>query len=120
MRAGPSEPAGLTALIGVAGALQFSIAAAQILLGIALVCWLLLLVVRRERFEAPHFFWPLLAYAGVTLLSAVFSSDVRTRLVDCKQLRLFLIVPVAFRFLSRWRASRLMTCILTLLCDKDR
>jgi O-antigen ligase len=113
IRAAPLETAGLAALIGMAGALQFSIAAAQILLGIALVCWLLLLIVRRERFEAPHFFWPLLAYAGVTLFSAVFSSDVRTSLVDCKQLVLFLVVPVAFRFVSRSRAPMLMTVILT-------
>ena len=113
IRAEPLETAGLAALIGVAGALQFSIAAAQILLAIALACWLLLLIVRRDHFEAPHFFWPLLAYAGVTLFSAVFSSDVRTSLVDCKQLVLFLVVPVAYRFVSRSRASMLMTVILT-------
>ena len=113
IRAAPLETAGLAALVGVAGALQFSIAAAQILLALALVCWLLLLIVRRERFEAPRFFWPLLAYAGVTLFSAVFSSDVRTSLVDCKQLVLFLVVPVAYRFVSRSRAPTLMTVILT-------
>jgi O-antigen ligase len=113
IRAEPLETAGFAALVGVAGALQFSIAAAQILLSIALVCWLLLLIVRRERFEAPHFFWPLLAYAGVTLFSAVLSSDVRTSLVDCKQLVLFLLVPVAYRFVSRARAPMLMTVILT-------
>jgi hypothetical protein len=78
-----------------------------------LACWLLLLIVRRERFEAPHFFWPLLAYAGVTLFSAVLSSDVRTSLVDCKQLVLFLVVPVANRFVGRSRAPMLMTVILT-------
>jgi len=56
LRAEPLEMAGLAAVIGVAGALQFSIAAAQILLAFGLVCWLLLLIVRRERFAAPHFF----------------------------------------------------------------
>ena len=113
IRAEPLETAGLAAVVAVAGALQFSIAAAQILLGIALVGWLLLLVVRREHFEAPHFFWPLLAYAGVTLASAALSSDVRTSLIDCKQLVLFLLVPVAYRFVSRARAPMLMTVILT-------
>jgi len=113
IRAEPLETAGLVAIVGVAGALQFSIAAAQILLGVALVCWLLLLAVRRERFETPHFFWPLLAYAGVTLVSAAFSSDVRASVIDSKQLVLFLLVPIAYRFVSRTRAPMLMTVILT-------
>ena len=113
LRAEPLETAGLVTLTGVAGAVQFSIAAAQILLAFALLCWLVLLLVRRERFEAPHFFWPLLAYAGVTLLSAALSSDPRTSLIDCKQLSLFLLVPVAYRFVSRSRAPMLMTVILT-------
>jgi O-antigen ligase len=113
MRAEPLETAGLVALAGVAGALQFSIAAAQILLAVALICWLVLLLVRREHFEAPHFFWPLLAYAGVTLVSAALSSDPRTSVIDCKQLVLFLLVPLAYRFVSRSRAPMLMTVILT-------
>src|ERR1700694_4917194 len=113
MRAEPLETAGLVTLAGVAGAVQFSIAAAQILLALALICWLALLLVRRERFEAPLFFWPLLAYAGVTLVSAALSSDPRTSLIDCKQLSLFLLVPVAHRFVSRSRAPMLMTVILT-------
>ena len=87
------EAAAVLALFGVAGALQFSIAVAQILLAIALVCWVAILVVRRERFEAPSFFWPLLVYAGATLVSAAFSADPRTSLIDSKQLVLFLLVP---------------------------
>ena len=55
------EHAGFLALIGVAAALQFSIAVAQSLLAIALVCWIALVLVRRERIEVPRFFWPLLA-----------------------------------------------------------
>jgi len=113
LRAEPLETAGLAAMIGVAGALQFSIAAAQILLAVGLACWLLLLVVRRERFAAPHFFWPLVVYGGLTLVSALLSTDVRTSLLDCKQLVLFLIVPATYRFVSRSRAPMLMTVILT-------
>src|SRR5450759_1786820 len=85
------EQAGALALFGVAGAVQFSIAAAQILLAVALVCWVAVLFVRHERVEAPSFFWPLLIYAGATLVSAAFSPDPRTSLTDCKQLVLFLI-----------------------------
>src|SRR4029078_9843441 len=82
MRGHSFEQAGVLALFGIAGALQFSIAAAQILLTIALLCWAVLLVVRHERFAAPSFFWPLLVYAGATLFSAALSPDPRVSVVD--------------------------------------
>jgi O-antigen ligase len=107
------EHAGTLALFGIAGALQFSIALAQILLTIALLCWAALLVVRRERFEAPAFFWPLAAYAGITLVSAAFSSDPRTSLLDCKQLVLFLIVPVTYRLATGSRGVTLATVLIS-------
>src|SRR6476660_2267461 len=88
------EQAGALALFAMAGAVQFSIAAAQILLGVALICWIALLIVRRERFEAPAFFWPIVAYAAATLVSAALSADPRTSLIDCKQLVLFLLIPL--------------------------
>ncbi len=101
------------AIFGMAGGVQFSIAAAQILLLIALICWITLLVVRRERFDAPSFFWPLLAYGGATLVSAALSADPRTSLIDCKQLVLFLLVPVVYRFVNGTRAHTLVTVIIT-------
>ena len=107
------ETVGAVTLIAVAGALQFSIAAAQILLLISLVCWAVVLIVRRERFEAPRFFWALAAYAGATLVSAALSTDPATSLVDCKQLVLFLIVPAAYRFLGGSRGRTLVTVVLT-------
>ena len=107
------EQTGALALFAMAGALQFSIAAAQILLAIALICWITLLIVRRERFDAPSFFWPLAAYAGATLISAALSSDPRTSLIDCKQLVLFLLVPVVYRFITGERAATLVTVVVT-------
>ena len=107
------EQIGLLALFGVAGALQFSIAVAQILLTLAFLCWIAVLIVRHERFEAPTFFWPLAVYAGLTLVSAVFSSDPRTSLVDCKQLVLFLLVPITYRLVRGTRGLTLMTVIVT-------
>jgi O-antigen ligase len=107
------EQAGALALFGVAGAVQFSIAAAQILLAVALVCWVAVLFVRHERVEAPSFFWPLLIYAGATLVSAAFSPDPRTSLTDCKQLVLFLIVPIAARFAGGTRGHTLITVVLS-------
>ncbi|HKB09262.1 MAG TPA: O-antigen ligase family protein [Vicinamibacterales bacterium] len=107
------EQAGAVALIGVAGALQFSIALAQILLLIALVCWVATLIVKHERVTVPQFFLPLAAYAGATLVSAAFSSDPRTSLVDCKQLVLFLLVPAVYRLINAQQARTLLTVVLT-------
>ncbi|MBZ5559546.1 MAG: O-antigen ligase family protein [Acidobacteriia bacterium] len=107
------ETIAAVALIAIAGAVQFSIAAAQILLTMTIACWLGLLVVRRERFEAPSFFWPLAIYAAATLVSAAFSFDPRTSLIDCKQLVLFLLVPLTYRLVTAERASTLMTVVLS-------
>jgi O-antigen ligase len=107
------ELAGMVSLFGVAGAIQFSIAAAQILLTVAAVCWLALVIVGHERIEVPPFFWLLLGYAGLTLVSAAFSPDPRASLVDCKQLVLLLIVPVTYRLAAGSRASTLMTVLVS-------
>ena len=107
------EYAGALALFGVAGAVQFSIAAAQILLTVAVVCWVALLIVRRERVDAPGFFWPLLAYAAVTLVSVGLSPDPHASLGPAKQLVLFLIVPMVYRFVGGSRGHTLLTVVLT-------
>ena len=107
------EQLGVVMLFALAGAVQFSIAIAQFLLGVAVLCWLALMIVRRERFEAPAFFWPLTAYAALTLFSAVFSSDPRASFVDCKQLVLFVLIPVTYRFVGRGRGATLATVIVT-------
>jgi O-antigen ligase len=107
------ESAGALALFAVAGALQFSIALAQILLAIACICWISLLASRRERFQAPGFFWPLVVYGAATLVSAALSPDPRTSLLDCKQLVLFLIVPLTYRFMSGARGHTLITVVVT-------
>jgi O-antigen ligase len=107
------EQAGVLALFGMAGTVQFSIAAAQILLAIALICWITLLIVRRERFEAPGFFWPMVAYGGATIVSAALSPDPRASLIDCKQLVLFLLVPLVYRFVTGSRAHTLLTVVVT-------
>jgi O-antigen ligase len=107
------EQVGTLALFGMAGAVQFSIAAAQILLAVALLCWIALLIVRRERFEAPSFFWPLVAYGGATLVSAALSPDPRTSLIDCKQLVLLLLVPLVYRFVNGSKPHTLLTIVVT-------
>src|SRR5215831_19671581 len=107
------EQAGLAAVYGVAGALQFSIAVAQILLTIALLCWFALLVLDREPIEVPSFAWPLAVYAIVTLISTLFSPDPRNSLMADKQMVLFLLIPLVYRFASGSHASTMVTVIVS-------
>src|ERR1700704_3463069 len=107
------EQAGLAAVYGVAGALQFSISIAQILLTIAFVCWIALLVLERETIEVPRFAWPLALYAAVSLVSTAFSPDPRVSLMADKQMGLFLLVPLVYRFATGPHASTLVTVIVT-------
>jgi putative inorganic carbon (HCO3(-)) transporter len=107
------EQAGLLAVFGTAGALHFSIAVAQTLLAVAVVCWLAILVTRRERIEVPRFLWPLAALAVVTLVSAAFSSQPAVSFADTKQLLLFLIVPLAYRFVTGTRGEQLITVVVS-------
>jgi O-antigen ligase len=107
------ERIGLVALFGFVAALQFSIAAAQILLTLVLLAWFALLLVRREPFTVPRLFWPLAAYAGLTLVSAACSREPATSFLDCKQLVLFLVVPAVYRLARGSRAMRVLMVIIT-------
>src|SRR4051794_11857070 len=107
------EQIGVGALLGAAGAVQFSIAIGQILTAVAFACWFAVVIVRRERIDVPRMFWPLLVYAALTLAAAVFSPDPRTSIADCKQLVLFLLVPVAYRLLANGRAPTLVTVVVS-------
>jgi O-antigen ligase len=108
------EQCGLVAVSGMAIAALFSIAIAQILLAVAVVCWLALIAIGHERVEVPRFFWPLLAYSAATLVSAAFSPEPQVGFIDSKQLVLFLVVPIAYRFASASRGSTLLTLVMTL------
>jgi O-antigen ligase len=106
------EQIGMFALLGMVAAVQFSIAAAQILLAVALLCWLGSFVLQPRPFETPRFFWPLFAYAAASLLAATFSRDPGISVADCKQLVLFLIVPLVYDFARGTRARTLVSVIL--------
>ncbi|MGE0040124.1 MAG: O-antigen ligase family protein [Vicinamibacterales bacterium] len=108
------ELAGLAAMLGLVAALQLSIAVSQVLLTVAILCWLAAHLTRHERLEAPAFFWPLAAYAAFTLVSAGFSRDPVTSVVDCKQLALFMLVPVVYDLARGARARSVLTVILTI------
>lgn len=107
------EFAGLLALVGAVTAIQLSIAVAQILLTVAVLCWLATHRSRGERLDAPPFFWPLIVYAALTLGSAGFSLDPRVSFIDSKQLVLLMIVPVVYDFARIGRANSVLSIILT-------
>ncbi len=105
---------GVLSLFGVAAFVQFSIAIAQVMLTLAALSWLGLLIVRKERVAAPRFFWPLVAYGAATLVSAAFSTSPRISFLDSKQLVLFLLVPITYRFATEKRAAWLLTIVMSL------
>jgi O-antigen ligase len=107
------ELAGLAGLLAFVGVLQISIAAAGILLAFTLACWGLFVTVHGERVEVPRLYWPLLVYAALTLLSAAASPDPRTSFVDSKQLVVFLIVPMVYRFARGARAHTVLRVAIT-------
>ena len=107
------ERVGVFALFGIGATMLFSIAAAQILLGLSVLCWLVLHLSRRIEVNAPPFFWPLVAYAAATLVAAGFSLDPAISLADSKQLFLFLLVPLVYDFARGQRADTLLTIIIS-------
>ena len=98
------EQAAYASLLAFAASLQVSIAAANILLALTAVLWLALVSLRRERIGAPAMFMPLAVYAGLSLVSAIFSIDPDTSIVDSKQLLLFAVVPITYRLFRGERA----------------
>jgi O-antigen ligase len=103
---------GYFSLLGFAGALQVSIAAANIFLALALLMWLAHVILVRQ-IDVPRFFYPLAAYATLTLLSAMFSDDPNASFVDSKQLVLFLVVPLAYEFARGTKAPVVVQVIIT-------
>ena len=108
------EQIGLWSLVGIVAAMQLSIAAAQILLTIAVAAWLASHLVRGERLAAPPFFWPLVVYAALTLVSAGFSLDPEVSFTDSKQLVLFMLVPLTYDFARGARANSVLSIVLTI------
>jgi len=100
-------------LLAFVGAVQLSIAAAQILLGALLLCWITGMVRDKTRPTAPTFFVALLAYAGITLISSIFSIAPLESFIDDRQLFLFLIVPAVYDLARGHRATTATDVIVT-------
>jgi O-antigen ligase len=102
----------LVSLALTVSAVQFSIAIADIFLTLALMAWAVTLVVEHRRPSAPAWALPLALFAGWTVLSALVSAEPRASLVDCKQLVLFLIVPLVYELVDESWAIPFTTIIL--------
>ncbi len=101
------------ALLALVTATQVSIAAAGSMLALLLVAWAACVVAGHERVEIPAPFWPLLAYAGWTLVSAMASANPAASLLDSKQLVLFLIVPAVYHLARGERAITVTDVIIS-------
>ncbi|HTM25111.1 MAG TPA: O-antigen ligase family protein [Vicinamibacterales bacterium] len=112
--AAPLERAACLVMLAFVAALQVSIAAADILLTIVVLLWLVLLVRNRERISVPAMFWPLAAYAAATLVAAAFSVDPHVSFIRSKQLVLLVIVPLVYRLFRGRRALLATDVIITI------
>lgn len=73
-----------------------SISLNQIALSLAFCSWLFLLIKRKSWPRFPSFFWPLVFYCVLSLLSSFNSVNPEISLIDSRELLLFLIVPITF------------------------
>jgi O-antigen ligase len=73
-----------------------SISLSQIFLSLSLIFWIVILIREKQKFTFPSFFWPLLVYAALSLVSSFLSVNPEMSLKDSKELLLFLIVPIVY------------------------
>lgn len=108
------ELVAFVALAGCLGLIQLSIAAAEILLDIAGILWLVIVFTERKPPKVPPFFWPLLALAAWTLVSSAFSMDPFESFKRDRQLLLYAIVPMTIRLARGSRATTTANVIIAL------
>jgi O-antigen ligase len=104
----------LALLFAFVATVQVSIVAAQVFLVLLLMAWAATLVRDRARPSAPLFFWLLLGYAAMTLVSSAFSIDPIESFIDSRQLYLFLIVPVVYDLARGARTKNVVDIIVTI------
>jgi len=92
----------LTLAVALAVLFSFiSISATEGFLAIALIALVILLIRKKRRLAFPAFFWPLLVYAGLSLVSSILSVNPEMSLMDSRDLLLFLVVPLVYTAVSK-------------------
>ncbi|MFZ2054189.1 MAG: O-antigen ligase family protein, partial [Candidatus Aminicenantales bacterium] len=92
--------------LSLAGAVLFSLISITLMesfLALAFVFWLTALFKRELKFSAPGFFWPLLAYAALSLIVCFFSVNPAVSFKDARELLLYLVVPLTMGGLAARR-----------------
>jgi O-antigen ligase len=85
-----------------------SISVTESFLTLALISLIILLIRKKLKLAFPAFFWPLLVYAGLSLVSSAFSVNPEMSLKDSRHLLLLLIVPIVYTAISRKEDLRLV------------
>ncbi|NIM91262.1 MAG: hypothetical protein GTO17_09975 [Candidatus Aminicenantes bacterium] len=80
---------------------MISISASQVFIFLAIISFLTLLILEKQKFIFPSFFWLIIGYAFFSLLSSFFSVNPGISLADSRELLLFLIVPAVYAGFSR-------------------
>ncbi len=102
---------------------MISISISQVLLSISLLCWLILLLTKKQKFLVPPFFWAMAVYCILSLISSFLSVNPEVSLKDCRELLLFLIIPMVYTGFSREKEIKnaslalLASGYITILCS---
>ena len=101
-----------------------SISLSQIFLSLSLIFWIIMLIREKQKFIFPAFFWPLLVYVALSLISSFLSVNPEMSLKDSRELLLFLIIPIVSTGFSREKvlkkanlallASAYLSCLYSL------
>jgi len=110
----PIEDAAFWITLLSLGMTLFNLMAAQALFGVSALLWIVVAIGDGVRPAVPAFYLPLLVYVALTLASAAASTDPVKSLIDCKQLVLFLMVPVVARFTRGWRVMTTIDAVIAL------
>lgn len=109
------ETAGFVLIALSLGFVQIKLQLGQgLFFSLAAIVWLIVAIRDGVRPQVPAFFLPLAIYAGLTLVSAAFSTDPLAGFSDSRQLLMFLMVPVVARFARGPRASTTIDVIIAI------
>jgi O-antigen ligase len=73
-----------------------SISLTEGFLFLATALWAIGLIVEKRRFAAPMFIIPLLVYMALSLLASAYSVNAAVSFRDCREMALYLMIPVAY------------------------
>jgi len=89
-----------------------SISFMESFLALAFIFWIATLIKTKTKPQFPSFFWPLLVYSGLSLLSCFFSVNPEISLKHAKELLLYIIIPIVMTALATRRGRATTTAAL--------